>query len=197
MAQNVTIAGASYTDVPAVDLPITGGGTARFVDTSGDTVTADTLLKGVTATNAQGVQITGTFDPYPVGSIYMSVDSTSPATLFGGTWKQIKDTFLLAAGSTYSADTIPSSGDVTSQHGEATHTLTTDEMPSHSHSSSKGGSYLAIGVTSGSETTSGFSSGNLWGNNAKARADISSTGKGDPHNNMPPYLTVYMWLRTA
>ena len=50
---------------------------------------------------------------YPVGSIYISAASTSPATLFGGTWEQIKDTFLLAAGDTYTAgETV----------GEAEHT---------------------------------------------------------------------------
>lgn len=61
---------------------------------------------------------------YPVGSIYMSVNSTSPASLFGGTWERIKDRFLLAAGDTYSAG---------STGGEAQHTLTVDEMPSHYH----------------------------------------------------------------
>lgn len=61
---------------------------------------------------------------YPVGSIYMSVASASPATLFGGTWEQLKDRFLLGAGDTYTA------GDT---GGSASHTLTTDEMPSHNH----------------------------------------------------------------
>ena len=61
---------------------------------------------------------------YPVGSIYMSVNNTNPSTLFGGTWQQIQDRFLLAAGATYAAGATG---------GEATHTLTTDEMPAHSH----------------------------------------------------------------
>jgi hypothetical protein len=61
---------------------------------------------------------------YPVGSIYISANSTSPANLFGGTWEQIKDRFLLAAGGTYAAG---------STGGEATHTLTVDEMPNHVH----------------------------------------------------------------
>lgn len=62
---------------------------------------------------------------YPVGSIYMSVASTSPATLFDGTtWEQLKDKFLLGAGDTYTA------GDT---GGNASHTLTTSEMPSHNH----------------------------------------------------------------
>lgn len=65
MGQNVTIAGASYPDVPALDVPKTGGGTARFVDTADDTVTPATLKSGVTAHDASGAQITGTLDTTP------------------------------------------------------------------------------------------------------------------------------------
>lgn len=64
MAQNVTIAGASYTDVPAILIPKTGGGTANFVDTSSDTVTADKLLSGYTAHGADGSLVTGTIAVY-------------------------------------------------------------------------------------------------------------------------------------
>lgn len=65
MGQNVTIAGASYQDVPALDVPKTGGGTARFVDTADDTVTPATLKSGVTAHDASGEKITGTLDTTP------------------------------------------------------------------------------------------------------------------------------------
>lgn len=65
MGQNVTIAGASYPDVPALDVPKTGGGTARFVDTADDTVTPATLKSGVTAHDASGAKITGTLDIAP------------------------------------------------------------------------------------------------------------------------------------
>lgn len=65
MGQNVTIAGASYPDVPALDVPKTGGGTARFVDTADDTVTPATLKLGATAHDASGAQITGTLDTTP------------------------------------------------------------------------------------------------------------------------------------
>ena len=62
---------------------------------------------------------------YPVGSIYLSMNSANPSDIFGfGTWEQIKDTFLLAAGDTYSAGSIG---------GESTHTLTIQEIPSHTH----------------------------------------------------------------
>lgn len=125
---------------------------------------------------------------YPVGSIYMSVNSTNPSIILGGTWEQIEDVFLLSAGQTYTA------GDT---GGEATHTLTTDEIPSHSHSFSNGGQALCVSVSTNVETTSGFDSGSLWNNNNKARGDITSTGGGQAHNNMPPYLVVYMWKRTA
>ena len=61
MAKNITIAGASYTGVPAVNLQQTGGGTAKFVDTSGATVTPDSLLEGFTAYGADGELIEGQY----------------------------------------------------------------------------------------------------------------------------------------
>ena len=64
---------------------------------------------------------------YPIGSLYWSKNAADPSTLFGGTWERIKDTFILAAGDSYEAG---------STGGEASHTLTADEMPSHSHSGS-------------------------------------------------------------
>ena len=73
---------------------------------------------------------------YPVGSIYMSVNSTSPATLFGGTWTQLKDRFLLGVGDTYT--TVENTGGAASQNYTpagtvGSHTLTTAEIPSHTH----------------------------------------------------------------
>ena len=102
----------------------------------------------------------------------MSVNSTSPATLFGGTWEQIQDTFLLSAGSTYTA------GDT---GGEATHTLTVDEIPSHNHS------------YSASTTNSNHSGGDGYHYLAQNYGTTTgNTGGGLAHNNMPPYLVVYM-----
>ena len=245
---------------------------------------------------------------YPVGSIYMSAVNTSPSTLFGGTWEQIKDTFLLSAGDTYNAGTTG---------GEAEHTLTTSEMPSHNHSftgtahshglnshthtvgahshglnshthtydksatatgaasgntgsttltinqipshnhiqnmgdnnmiagsgshhtstqvygefannTTKGTAYQQItnntgggqghthslnshthtitltstnsGKASGSTANStAFNTGAATGNTADATqgGTIGNTGSGNAHNNMPPYLAVYVWKRTA
>lgn len=119
---------------------------------------------------------------YPVGSIYMSVNSTNPQNLFGGTWVQIKDRFLLAAGTTYKAGATG---------GEATHTLTVDEIPNHQHvlwyPNEGGEQSAAIGYPEAG-------SKNTW------YAEASKTGGaggGAAHNNLPPYLTVYVWKRTA
>lgn len=62
---------------------------------------------------------------YPVGAIYLSVNATSPATLFGGTWERIQDRFLLAAGSSHGAGTTG---------GAETVTLDTSQIPGHTHS---------------------------------------------------------------
>ena len=115
---------------------------------------------------------------YPIGSIYISAVSTSPSTLFGGSWERIKDTFLLAAGDKYSAG---------AKGGEATHTLTVSEMPSHYHNSQ------------GWARLSGGSNGNqaLLADGIDTNLHTLSTGGGQAHNNMPPYLAVYVWKRTA
>lgn len=119
---------------------------------------------------------------YPVGSIYMSVNSTSPATLFGGTWEQIKDTFLLSAGDTYSAGATG---------GEASHTLTVSEMPSHNHN-------ITIRAGAGAANYYSAPPSASQGGEAVTRTNvIQETGGGTAHNNMPPYMAVYMWKRTA
>lgn len=122
---------------------------------------------------------------YPVGAIYMSTVSTDPKTLFGfGTWEKIQDVFLLAAGSTYSAGATG---------GEATHTLTTDEMPNHQHTmvNSNTGGYDYSGWTKSTVTIGSANkgyAGNIY---------TDKIGGGGAHNNMPPYLAVYAWKRTA
>lgn len=116
---------------------------------------------------------------YPVGSIYMSVNSTSPATLFGGTWEQIKDVFLLSAGDTYTAG---------STGGEAMHTLTIGEMPSHSHQ---------CRTYSGKNWDEKQWTFKSVYNSAEGSIGSDAAGGGQPHNNMPPYLVVYVWKRTA
>lgn len=117
---------------------------------------------------------------YPVGSIYMSVTATSPADFIGGTWESISGRFLLAADTSHEAGTTG---------GEETHTLTVDEMPAHQHNINQNAT--ATGGT--------YKSGYVpWGTARSGNAYHTLTvGGGGAHNNMPPYLAVYMWKRTA
>ena len=198
--------------------------------------------------NATGSSVT--FDTiYPIGSIYMSVNNTDPGTLFAGTtWTRIQDTFLLAAGSTYTAG---------STGGSATVTLTSAQsgVPAHNHGSSglsvgggattnagtnTDGSWAilnaALGARTGSTGTFGNASNTVLSSSGTTRYKISNnnyttslsnmndkltynghthklvdhshTVSGSvanntaadasaAHDNMPPYLTVYMWQRTS
>lgn len=116
---------------------------------------------------------------YPVGAIYTSTVATSPASLFGGTWEILNDVFLLAAGSYANAGTFG---------GEATHTLTVDEMPSHTHASGVSPNE-SVGATAGTEQArTQF---------VRSYGYTDYTGGNAAHNNMPPYLAVYMWKRVS
>lgn len=216
---------------------------------------------------------------YPIGSIYLSTNNVNPGTLFGNTWEQIQDTFLLAAGSTYSAgstggeanhklieDELPGHTHTLSSHTHSlsshTHTLSshthslqshthslsshTHSGPKHSHTVTNGASNGFATFTTGSDTqgtgvgfqvsgtyragysprtssdgtgstggpsnnTSGGPSNNTSGgpsNNTSGTPSTNvsgtpsnntsgSTGSNIAHNNMPPYLAVYVWERIA
>ena len=121
---------------------------------------------------------------YPVGSIYMSVNNISPETLFGGTWEQIQGRFLLGCGSN-GVDLYTEAGQI---GGEANHKLTINEMPSHNHKLDRG-NYGNSRLEEISYSDGGTPSTGSWG--------VHNTGGGQAHNNMPPYLAVYMWKRTA
>ena len=115
---------------------------------------------------------------YPVGSIYLSTNSTNPGTLFGGTWVQIKDKFLLSAGDTYTAG--------------ATGGVATNDLSNKIHYSN-----ASYGLTDASIT--GYADRTVVG---IARPSGTSTDEtAYSHfaniNNMPPYLVVYVWKRTA
>lgn len=130
---------------------------------------------------------------YQVGDIHITTSTASPASIYGGTWEQIKDRFLLAAGSTYAAGKTG---------GAATHTLSESEMPSHRH-------------TIYQQNSSGDNSLGLWDTYIKSSYQVleqkydssqniiayaygtASKGGNAAHNNLPPYLAVYMWRRVA
>lgn len=143
----------------------------------------DSLVSTLTEQYASIVDIV-----YPIGSIYMSVNAADPSTLFSGTsWEKLEGRFLLGSNSTYKPG---------STGGEATHTLTQNEMPQHTHpmySYNPGGdgtwtpdegSYLVDSVTDNKNT--------WW-----AKLAMGYAGGDAAHNNMPPYLVVNMWKRTS
>lgn len=126
-------------------------------------------------------------EAYPVGSIYISTNATSPATLFGGQWDEIHGAFLFANSALHKAGEIG---------GEEEHTLTAQEMPAHYHD-------VYAGNPSGDDSSpsgySGWSNVNdLTDKTYWVKASKTSTaGSGAAHNNMPPYLSVYMWERVS
>lgn len=133
---------------------------------------------------------------YPVGSIYMSTVNVDPGTIFGGTWERLKDKFLLGAGDTYTAG--DTGGEATHAHTTGNHTLTINEIPSHTH-------YIYGGNNNDPPDWFG-GSGNPYGILQRAGTTydyLSYTGGGQAHNhgntgsssNMPPYIVVYMWKR--
>ena len=115
-----------------------------------------------------------TICPFPVGYIYQSYNSTSPANIYGGSWTPITGRFLYC-----------NSG--TSIGGSNTHTLTVDEMPSHIHSMKAFFKYNTNMAGQGwAATTTDWDTRNT-----------NATGGNQPHNNMPAYQTCYAWRRTA
>ena len=132
---------------------------------------------------------------YPVGSIYMSVNATSPEILFGGKWEAWGAGRVPVGVNTADSDfaTVEKIG------GEKTHTLTTAEIPSHTHSAvplaAQRGNirmylHANVGFNSGSEAIYSMESGSN-------DYPTSATGGGDGHNIVQPYITCYMWKRTA
>ena len=127
---------------------------------------------------------------YPVGSLYLSAADTDPGTLFGGTWARIRDRFLLAAGEGYAPG---------STGGEAAHVLSLAELPAETVP-------LQADFTGTPRQVqlynSNAGSGSAWpvatyGENGVVPVTTAPLGQGEAHNNLPPYLAVYVWQRTA
>lgn len=146
---------------------------------------------------------------WPIGSIYLSVNSTSPQTLFGGTWTQISNRFLYCV--TSGAKETGGSSTTGST------TLTVDQIPAHTHGSKSltGSHYTydyvgsrANGIVSETVANAngvGFGSRGYnetpWKQFAfNATHEHSSVGGGKGHThsqNLPPYFKIYAWYRTA
>ena len=142
---------------------------------------------------------------YPVGSIYMSTVSTNPATLFGfGTWEAMPAGRVLLAQGKSSWGTTYNAG---STGGEATHQLTVGELPQHTHTASTNttGSHAhtyrtfygttGYGPDGSSDREKTINTGSS-GNHTHT-VTINNTGSNQAHNNLQPYIAVYIWKRTA
>lgn len=150
---------------------------------SASNITSGTLAiarggTGVTTNAAIGLKA------YPVGAVYISYVSTSPASLFGGTWTAITGRF-------------PYFNAGTGTGGSNTHSLTSAQMPRHNHQvtgvvlTDAGSTVVANGAYY--SFTQGIRGSNYTGGSATTQ----SAANGDSHNNMPAYQTLYAWRRTA
>lgn len=125
---------------------------------------------------------------HPVGEYYSSSDPTDPAELFGGTWEEVHGRFLFAEDDAHPAG---------STGGEESHILTEPEIAPHKHAmaygpeSSESSTGFPYGIAAGSATNS------AGGRGYASNLGTFSAGGGQPHNNMPPYLSVYTWHRIA
>lgn len=120
---------------------------------------------------------------WPVGAIYMSSSSVSPASLFGGTWEKIDDDRFWLPSKTSLA-----------YGGESTHTLTINEMPTHAHKH-------FMNAVDEAPSACYWIPGNAFGGRCPVTGDNRVIGEyvggGAAHNNLPPFRTCYCWHRTA
>lgn len=170
VATKSDIASPSFTGVPTAPTAATTTNTTQLATTA-------FVQQEITAIPAVDLS-----SLYPVGSVYINAAvATNPGTLLGfGTWAAFGAGRVLVGldAGDVDFDTVEETG------GAKTHTLTVDEIPAHSHS-----------VVSTGYRTNSFDSGTFVGNNTAGQT--GSTGGGDPHNNLQPYIVVYMWKRTA
>lgn len=127
---------------------------------------------------------------YPVGSVYLSWNSTDPKNLFGGTWTRLSGGFLY--GCVSSVGTGNGTGTATNSH-----TLTIDQMPSHNHSFTKGVSGAYENVYIAARSTSGMTNQGSGYGLCAGYSSIDKTGGGKGHSHNIPYIAVFAWRRTA
>lgn len=186
---------------------------ATKVGTGASTATAGTALRGTGAgtsafgqidltTDVTGVLPTGNLPLttllatiYPVGSIYISTSATNPGTTFGfGTWAAYAaGRTLIGVGTSDAVYAAAASG------GESTHVLSSNEMPSHTHIQDTHSHNVPARDADDAGTTAAVRGTDASVNFATSStvATNQNTGGGAAHNNLPPYITAYMWQRTA
>lgn len=146
---------------------------------------------------------------YPIGSIYLSVNNTNPSTWFGGTWSLIAQGRTLVGVDTNDTDfnTVQKTGgNKNHKHATSNHTLTIDEIPSHSHAlqvwnKNDSGSLGRWGINDlvWYNNIKGEGKTNYWvgGTDYKGGDQAHNHGDTGSTSNLPPYFTCYIWCRTA
>ena len=166
------------TAVDVGSLALSGGTMTGAIDMDGHPISGlNPPTEATQAVNKQYADLAA----YPVGAIYISANSVSPASLFGGSWERLKDRFLLAAGDTYSAG---------GTGGAAKRTLTKNNIPPLSlYYSGESEPYRPCIIATALYTSS----------KQDGYADAVNTQNGNPTpvDIMPPYLAVYIWKRVA
>ncbi|MGJ0022735.1 DUF859 family phage minor structural protein [Streptococcus dysgalactiae] len=127
---------------------------------------------------------------YPVGAIYISISSSNPSYTMGGTWQRFANGKTLVGVDEYDIDF----NSPNRTGGEKAHQTTVEEMPSHAHqfNTEAAGSPIALGWENGNNSAMRAKLGNY-----TMGLPTTSVGGNKPHNNLQPYITVYMWRRTA
>ena len=211
-SDSATAAAASAAEVEAAlddYLPLSGGTLTGDVDITGDLSVSGAIYSSDPASGENSGQVPTTawvqklladalkkakLDAHPVGSYYWSNDSTSPATLFGGTWEALPPGYtLIAQGS--GSDSFGSYTYTAGQkYGERKHKLTTDELAIHSHNST-----LDDSLASDTDPyTDAFYQATHWTNHYRLiNNNIRPKGGDQPHNNLQPSVAAYCWKRTA
>lgn len=150
------------------------------------TINGKALTGNITITAAD-IGISAIFlAAHPVGDIYLSVNPTNPGTLYGGTWVVWGSGRVPVGVNTSDTDfkTVEKTG------GAKTHTLTVQEIPNHDHDLNA--------VNEGVDNPNGgYHPGWTFNKQYTAQVMSASTGGGQAHNNLQPYITCYMWKRTA
>ena len=136
---------------------------------------------------------------YPVGSIYISTSSANPSTIYGGTWERYRQGKTLVGLN----EGEPGFNTINKTGGEKTHTLTINEMPSHNHNLG-GHTFLwgenvgTVNIKNANAEAGTTSQNRLYTyQNQYGWANTLVNGGSQPHNNLQPYITVYMWKRTS
>ena len=155
----------------------------------GDTEPTDSSVKCWISPSGK-IDLSSLWDQiYPVGSIYITANATNPSVLFGGTWEQLKGKFLVGVDS---SDTDFETSGKTG--GEKTHILKIDEMPSHNHFL-YGSPYGSADWVEGGVQRVKYDVNQKTASNTYPIGPAFDTGGSQAHNNLPPYMTVYMWKR--